>query len=200
MDLTYSKIVDVGRLTQEIAAAGLTQAPGVGGRFYGAGYDSSPQLATVFVLDDFSPSEITVVDGIIASHVPTPLPPSPSVLTLISASGITTTISVDDDGVIESQIPTKDKKKSVSLDNNLLTGSVKFNNTKTASVYFKTSVGATITFAKLPNIQLTCRDNATQLPFVVAGITSSSSCFVGAIVGFGSNVTMTIDYAIFQRS
>ena len=63
---TYSGSTDPAALVAEIIAAGLPQAPNPGSRFSGVVNDGLG--VTVWIEDNLSPTEVGVLDGVVAAH------------------------------------------------------------------------------------------------------------------------------------
>lgn len=79
---TYQKVCDAGRLQLEIVASGKPVDPSPGARFYGVSvnYVGGGNTETnVLLYDDITQGEIAEIDGVVAAHIPTPLPQPPPV-------------------------------------------------------------------------------------------------------------------------
>jgi len=74
---TYDKKCNVGKLQQEIIAAGCAIYPDSGYVFYGCSCDQQTDnswVTTVMCIDDISDDDLTIIHGIVAIHIPIPVP------------------------------------------------------------------------------------------------------------------------------
>ena len=102
IERVYQKKCNTQSLVSGIVAAGLSQDPTPGYRFFGVGCDPDPSspVTRVYVCDDMTAGELAILDGVIAVHVYTAPKDLTPFLSLTSADGSLWCLSVDNAGVL----------------------------------------------------------------------------------------------------
>lgn len=88
--------------------------------------------------------------------------------------------------------------RDISIGKNQAVGTIVFNNTKTAKSLYVDELGNAITFSKLPNLKITLINAGAQNAFKQGDI-KQGNLFVGIVIGFGSSVTLTVNYEATER-
>ena len=86
--------------------------------------------------------------------------------------------------------------EAVMIDGNRFNGRVSIVNSKTAFIYFKDSKGNSISLGYKPFLKLTVSgESSISQPSKILDI-KNGNLFIGAKIGFATNVTLDVDWEI----
>jgi len=89
--------------------------------------------------------------------------------------------------------------RHLAIDSNYVSGTISMNGTKVATAYFKNADGQPVLFSKAPRLTLTLLNASQASPFKTQDV-KTGNLFIGFKIGFGSNVTLDIEWVASERA